>query len=331
MNIENNKVNVMIMAVGSPLGQSILKAVKSSKYVDNIYAADISELAAGLYFDNVNPVILPLVKENDYFDVLANFVEKNDIKVIFPTIAVEHEFFAKHAAYFHERKIGVVSCDASVFEICNDKYESMQYLKQNSITAPSTILGCEHDAIEKFITRYDGFPVVIKPRNGASSNDVFIVKNRKRLLALLGAYPEDYFVVQQYLEDPKDYTAGVYVSSSAEFSDVIIFERNLKFGLSYSGKIISDAKLKEYCLSIAKALKSTYSINIQFKMMAGQPYCYEINPRLSSTTSVRAHFGFNEPDMIIRDMIGINPLRDQQSAQAGTFMRYWEEIYQEAD
>lgn len=329
MNVDN-KLNVLVMAVGSPLGQSILKAVKSSKYVDNIYAADISELAAGLYFDNVQPVILPLVKENDYFDVLTNFVETNNIKVIFPTIAVEHEFFAKHAAYFHERKISVVSCDASVFAICNDKYESMQYLKQNSIAAPATILGYEHDAIEEFITRY-GFPVVIKPRNGASSNDVFIVKNKERLLALLGAYPEDYFVVQQYLEDPRDYTAGVYVSSSADFGDVIIFERNLKFGLSYSGKIITDEKIKEYCLSIAKALKSTYSINIQFKMMAGQPYCYEINPRLSSTTSVRAHFGFNEPDMIIRDTLGINPLREQQPAQAGIFMRYWEEIYQEAN
>lgn len=327
MNVAN-KVNVMVMAVGSPLGQSILKAVKSSKYVDNIYAADISGIAAGLYFDNVHPVILPLVKEIDYFDVLTNFVEKNDIKVIFPTISVEHEFFVKHVAYFHERRISVVSCDALVFETCNDKYESMRYLKQNSIAAPSTILGCEHNVVEEFITRY-GFPVVIKPRNGASSNDVFIVKSRERLFALLGAYPEDYFVVQEYLDDPRDYTAGVYVSSSADFSDVIIFERNLKFGLSYSGKIISDEKMKEYCLSIAKVLKSNYSINIQFKMMAGQPYCYEINPRLSSTTSVRAHFGFNEPDMIIRDIMGIDLLREHKPAQTGNFMRYWEEIYQE--
>lgn len=329
MNVAS-KINVLIMAVGSPLGQSIIKAVQLSKCVNNIYAADISELAAGLYFDNVQPVILPMVKEKDYFDVLTNFVEENDIKIIFPTIAVEHEFFAKHAAYFHERKVEVVSCDALVFKICNDKYESMKFLKQNSIAAPFTILGREYKAIEEFITRY-GFPVVIKPRNGASSNDVFIVNSRDRLVALLGAYPEGYFVVQQYLDDQKDYTAGVYVSPSADFSDVIIFERNLKFGLSYSGKIISDAKLKDYCLSIAKALKSTYSINIQFKMMADQPYCYEINPRLSSTTSVRAHFGFNEPDMIIRNMIGINPLREKQPAQAGMFMRYWQEIYQEVD
>ncbi|WP_349921786.1 ATP-grasp domain-containing protein [Aeromonas veronii] len=327
MNI-TNKVNVMVMAVGSPLGQSILKAVRASPYVDNIYATDISVLAAGLHFENVHPVILPLVKENSYFDELTSFVEKYDIKVIFPTIAVEHEFFAKYTTYFHERRIHIVSCEASVFEICNDKYESMQYLRRNNIAAPSTILGCEHDAIEEFIKRY-GFPVVIKPRNGASSNDVFIIKNKARLLALLGAYPEDYFVVQEYLEDPKDYTAGVYVSSSADFNDVIIFERDLKFGLSYSGKIIIDEGIKKYCLSIANALKSTYSINIQFKMMAGQPYCYEINPRLSSTTSVRAHFGFNEPDMIIREIIGINPLRDQQPAQVGKFMRYWEEIYQE--
>ncbi|WP_265434206.1 ATP-grasp domain-containing protein [Aeromonas salmonicida] len=329
MNV-TNKVNVMVMAVGSPLGQSILKAVKSSSYVDNLYAADISELAAGFYFENVQPVILPLVKENCYFDELTNFVEKNDIKVIFPTISVEHEFFAKYAAYFHERKIDIVSCGASVFEICNDKYESMQYLRQNSIAAPATILGCEHDAIEEFITR-NGFPVVIKPRNGASSNDVFVIKNKYRLLALLDAYPRDYFVVQEYLEDPKDYTAGVYVSSSSDFNDVIIFERDLKFGLSYSGKIIIDENMRKYCLSIANALKSTYSINIQFKMMAGQPYCYEINPRLSSTTSIRAHFGFNEPDMIIRDIIGINPLREQQPAQVGMFMRYWEEIYQEGN
>ncbi|WP_321150949.1 ATP-grasp domain-containing protein [Aeromonas jandaei] len=327
MNV-NNKVNVMVMAVGSPLGQSILKAVKLSSYVDNLYAADISERAAGLHFENVQPVILPLVKENSYFDELTDLIERNDIKVIFPTISVEHEFFAKYASYFNERKIDIVSCGTSVFEICNDKYESMQYLRQNGIAAPATVLGCEHDAIEEFITRY-GFPLVIKPRNGASSNDVFVIKSKDRLLALLDAYPRDYFVVQEYLEDPKDYTAGVYVSSSGDFNDVIIFERDLKFGLSYSGKIIIDENIKKYCLSIANALKSTYSINIQFKMMAGQPYCYEINPRLSSTTSIRAHFGFNEPDMIIRDIIGINLPREQKPAQAGMFMRYWEEIYQE--
>lgn len=326
MNLFPEKINVMIMAIGSPLGQSIYKAVRASNYVDKIHVADIGQFAAGLYFEQVIPVIFPLVREDSYFDVVTDYIKKNNIKLIFPTIALEHEFFAQHKNFFLSLDIKVVSCHPDVFKVCNDKFESMRFLNKHQISAPATVLADNHGAVSDLIEQYD-FPLIIKPRNGVSSTDIFIVKDRERLFSLLASYPQGYFVVQQYLDDEKDYTAGVYVSSSRKFMDVIIIERVLNFGLSYSGKVILDDTLKEYCLSIAKALNSTYSINIQFKMLNNIPYCYEINPRLSSTTSIRAHFGFNEPDMVIRDMMGIEPLRDNVPQLTGSFMRYWDEIY----
>jgi len=329
-NNANETINVLIMAVGSPLGQSILKAVRNSSLPVNIHAADIGPLAAGLYMEGVTKVILPLVKDPAYPQFLADYVVQNKIRVIFPTIAAEHDFFAKHSDEYLNLGAHVVSCDPEVFRICNDKYLSMEFLRSRGITAPDTVLCSDEGEVAGFLAR-NQFPVVLKPRFGASSNDVFIVRDPERLRGILKAYPLDHFVLQAYLDDPEDYTIGVFVTQDRSYQNTFVIRRNLKFGLSYSGEIIENEDISKHCLEIADALKSTFSINVQLKMVAGTPYTYEINPRLSSTTSVRAHFGFNEPDMILRDALGFEPVNPRIAKTRGIFMRYWEEIYLEGE
>jgi carbamoyl-phosphate synthase large subunit len=325
----NDQVNVLIMAVGSPLGQSILKAVQKSSLPVNVHVADISSLAAGLYMGNVTPVIFPLIREQDYFQRLTEYVDNHKINIIFPTIAAEHDFFAAHIGFFKERGIHIVSCAPDVFRICNDKYLSMQFLQNKGLTAPDTVLCSNEDDVAQFVAR-NSFPVILKPRFGASSNDVFVVHNIERLFGILKAYPDDYFILQAFLADPADYTIGVFVSQDRRYQDTFVIRRNLKFGLSYSGEVIEDDVISRHCLDIANALHSTYSINVQLKMVDRVPYTYEVNPRLSSTTSVRAHFGFNEPDMIMRDLLEKAPLTVRVAAKRGFFMRYWEETYLES-
>lgn len=324
----NKPINILIMAVGSPLGQSILKAVCRSKLPDQIHVADINTMAAGLYVDNVIPVIFPLIKEPDYFQQLSHYLDAHQINVIFPTIAAEHDFFDTHSAYFIERGISIVKCSAETFRICNDKYQSMHFLQAQGINAPDTVLCANAPELERFLSS-NTFPMVLKPRFGASSNDVFIVKNLDRLRGLINAFPQDYFILQTFLADPDDYTVGVFVSRDRDYKNTFILKRNLKFGLSYSGQVIENEAVSEHCMAIAEALQSVYSINVQLKLVDGVPFTYEINPRLSSTTSVRAHFGFNEPDMILRDLFNQRPLSDKLPASSGRFMRYWEEVYKE--
>jgi carbamoyl-phosphate synthase large subunit len=56
----------------------------------------------------------------------------------------------------------------------------------------------------------------------------------------------------------------------------------------------------EPCESIARALGAAGAINIQCRLVNGDVHVFEINPRLSGTTSLRAMVGYNEPDVLIR-------------------------------
>lgn len=320
-------IRVLVMAVGSPLGQSILKAVQQSALPSRVFVADISRLAAGFHISQAEPVVLPLVKDADYFERLTQFVNAQRINVVFPVIAPEHKFFAQHEAFFRDRGVHIVSCAPDVYELCNDKYRSMVFLRERGIGAPDTELCVKDAAIEAFLER-NTFPVLLKPRFGASSADIFKAIDKDRLFGILRGFCRDYFVVQTFLDDPRDYTVGTYISRDRTFRATFVIERELKFGLSYRGKVICDEGIRTHCLAIGEATQATHSINVQLKMVDGKPFTYEINPRLSSTTSVRAHFGFNEPDLIMRDLFGSLEGFSLQT-RTGQFMRYWQEAYLE--
>ncbi|MCL2589437.1 MAG: ATP-grasp domain-containing protein [Betaproteobacteria bacterium] len=323
----NVPLNVLVLAVGSPLGQSIVKALQTSRLQPCIYVADIDDLAAGFYLPGVHPVILPLVKDSAYFECLTAYIEKHDIRAIFPVIGFEHEFFTEHAEHFRSAGVEILTSAPSVYQLCNDKYKSMMHLRSMGLDAPDTTLCRDDEEVEQFLER-NVFPVFVKPRSAASSVDIFKVRNRDQLFGILRAFPRDYFVAQAFLDDMRDFTAGVYISRDRSFYGTLLIERELKFGLSYRGTVFEDDALSDYCLKVAEAISSYYSINVQFKIIEGRPYAYEINPRLSSTTSVRAYFGFNEPDMILHELQG--KLGGYiMTKRYGRFTRYWQEHYLE--
>jgi len=323
----NPPYKVLVLAVGSPLGQSVVKALHASRLPLKIYVADIDDFAAGLYMRDVNSIILPRVKDETYFDRLASYIQNHQIQAIFPIIASEHEFFSRHSQYFSSINVEILSCAPEVYRLCNDKYESMRRLINAGVSAPDSTLCRDDEEVEQFLLR-NIFPIFIKPRFGASSVDIFKVSNRDQLFGILKAFPRDYFIAQAYLNDSRDFTAGVYVSRDGSFRSTLMIERELKFGLSYRGSVFEDESISDYCLKVASAISSYYSINVQFKIVGGQPFTYEINPRLSSTTSVRAHFGFNEPDMMLHEIQGcLNAY--YLTKRCGRFTRYWQEHYLE--
>lgn len=321
-----DRINVLIMAAGSPLGQSIYKALLMSNLNLKIYLADISKMAAGFYLNKEsNNIILPLLKDKNYFKKLKSVIHDNNIKVIFPVISVEHNFFENNIKYFNENHIEIITADKKLYNICNDKYLSMVTLRQKGINAPDTVLASNESDVEEFLQR-NQFPVLLKPRFGASSVDVFKIQNRDKLFSLISNYSKEYFVLQQFLPDPEEYTIGVYISKDKSFKKSIIIKRELKFGLSYKGMVVFNEKIRDYAISLCESLGTFYSTNIQIKLIGGEPYAFEINPRLSSTTVVKAKFGFNEPEMILKELF-YDLSTHKIDIRSGRFMRYWEEIY----
>lgn len=317
--------HVLVMAAGSPLGQGIIKALKKSELDLDITAADIDNLAAGLHFENVHKTILPLIKEEGYWDALLALIRDNNIQFIFPVLEGEHSILHQKKSALHAMGVHVLASELDVYRVCSDKYESMKRLKDAGLHCPETIVAGNENEIHAFVRSF-GFPLFLKPLRGVSNADTFKINHQKQLDALLTAYPSNYFVLQQFLADENDYTAGVYISKCHTLKECLVIQRDLKFGLSYRGKVLLNKTLEHYCISVAEALNTNYSANIQFKVVDNTPYAYEINPRLSSTTFVRASMGFNEPEMMILEALQ-KVQHIKINKRAGSFSRYWEELF----
>ncbi|GAJ00544.1 unnamed protein product [marine sediment metagenome] len=176
------------------------------------------------------------------------------------------------------------------------------------------------------------FPVVIKPAqaSGASSN-VFLAQDQEELdffvkyLKKQGLKP----LVQEYIGSHDDeYTVGVLTDiQDGSLIGSIAVKRQILSGLSSKIKvknrcsnkpgadilaissgisqgIIDDfPEVRRYCEGVTLKLGARGPMNIQCRKVGGKVYPFEINPRFSGTTSLRALVGYNEPDILIRKHI----------------------------
>jgi carbamoyl-phosphate synthase large subunit len=71
------------------------------------------------------------------------------------------------------------------------------------------------------------------------------------------------------------------------------------------GFIIKDDGIQSFCESLALDLGSVGPLNIQLRIdeKTGEPYVFEIHPRFSGTTPIRADVGLNEVDILLRNKL----------------------------
>jgi carbamoyl-phosphate synthase large subunit len=149
---------------------------------------------------------------------------------------------------------------------------------------------------------------------------VAILNNDKEVELYIQQMPEG-IVFQEYVGSPsEEYTVGVLVSREGEIVDSIVLHRNL-IGLSlgthrkideqyyalstgYSqGFVVRRPDIQSACESLALQMGIRGPVNMQLRMADGKPVFFEVHPRFSGTTSIRADVGFNEPDILIRNFV----------------------------
>src|SRR5206468_269476 len=82
---------------------------------------------------------------------------------------------------------------------------------------------------------------------------------------------------------------------------------------------------KEAC-AVAAALHTIGPCNVQLRVTALGPVTFEINPRFSGGVSMRAHFGYNEVEMAVRDLVWSEPVPEPTTG-SGRARRFWGEMY----
>jgi carbamoyl-phosphate synthase large subunit len=106
----------------------------------------------------------------------------------------------------------------------------------------------------------------------------------------------------------------------------ICMRRELAAGNTYKAWVVTQPEVQAESLRVIAALGIRGPCNVQLRLTARGPVTFEINPRLSGTTAMRAHFGYNEVDMAIRSFL-LGEQLQLPTITPGTALRFWDEMY----
>lgn len=321
------KIPVLITGMGGPLGISFLKALRMSDITCEIIGTDADPISAGFHFVD-KAVIVPDARCEPYvyIEKIIELCRKYNIKMIFTGSDAELMLLAKHKELIESQTSAFILVNENhVIETACDKWQTVQYFKQYGVPVPDSILPGDWATVSAFIQRH-GFPLVVKPRSSSGSKGLFIVESEKQLEAALNLAKNA--VIQECLQPPdQEYTVGVFMRDAGNYLGSIILHRCLGGGLTYKARVSKNPEIERVAKEAVTVLRAIGPINVQLRLTNRGPVIFEINPRMSSSTVMRAHFGFNEPEMAIKlFVLGQNIASPK--IKNGVALRYWEEIYQ---
>lgn len=323
-------IRVLITAIGGGgHGDQILKALRLTppgRYT--IFGADANKTCAQASLVE-RFVTLPFASDPEYMEILLHTCRELGVRALFHGCEPELLMFASNRKLIENSGIFLPINDTSLIKLCMDKAKTNALLDDLGFPAPRYVKvtsESEFDAV-------DWFPVVVKPAvGGGGSANVFIAQDMKELKALaaylgLGGITSG-FMIQEYVGTPdEEFTVGVLHDLDGRYVNAIAVKRHLNSGLSVRTSVsnrtrraelgprlvissgVSQGNIGRYdsvtsqCREIADRLGSRGPLNLQCRIVDGKVRVFEINPRFSGTTSLRAMVGYNEPDLLIQKHI----------------------------
>jgi carbamoyl-phosphate synthase large subunit len=311
-------VKVLVTGAGALLGQGIIKALKASSLKLHIVAVDPSPLSAGLYWAD-SAHLISMASSPGYLDRLREVLSLERPDVVLVGTDVELPLLAAARGELEsEYDTKVVISRPEVVRIADDKWLTYQFLRDEGLGhVPSCLPGSEEELIIEV-----GFPLVVKPRVGARSVGLSIVRSRHELDRAIQS--QSNIVIQQYVgTDETEYTAGT-LTFDGECSASIVMRRDLRDGNTYRAYVDAYPELNRAMKKVAVRLQAYGPANFQFRLVDDEPKIFEINGRFSGTTPLRAHAGFNEVEMSIRHSLYGEAIV-QPVIQPLVLLRYWTE------
>jgi carbamoyl-phosphate synthase large subunit len=312
-------ITVLIAGIGgASLGVELAKCLRLAGGY-RILGCDISPLAFGHYAGLCDRTAI--VSRERYIDDVLAACRSEVVEVIVPGGDEPARLLASANDRIAEAGVKLAGNIPSVVDRLADKARCFEYLASLGVRIPRTVLLSEPTNIEQ-----SPLPAIVKPsRNSGGSSFVFFARDRKEVelyaayLLNNGAVP----IAQEYLpHEAGEFTVGVLSDRKAAVETAIVLKRSFHVKLSvtargpdfvissgYSqGHIGSYPEIAATATAIAKAVESRGPLNIQGRVDGeGRFVPFEINPRFSSSTYLRALAGFNEVDHHIRALCGFSP------------------------
>ncbi len=287
-----SKVNVLITAASRRVGlvRAFRRAVERCGK-GHVITTDINSLSPALYFGDRNHIV-PLTTTPNYIPIIESICDVEDIHLIIPTIDDELPIFGGARSRFERQGVWIAASGEDTANICNDKIQTYEFAMQNGIAAPRTWTREEVDVAKL------SYPVVVKPRSGRGSIQVFTANNERELRFFIDYVPDA--IVQEYVPGT-EFTVDVCSDFNGNVLSVVPRERVvIRAGVSDKGITRNNKHVIDFALRIAESLHIVGAANIQCKWDGAGVSLIEVNPRFSGGIPLTVAAGADFPTWLVQ-------------------------------
>lgn len=325
---EETPYSIAVTAVGGGVGQSVLRALRLSPLPLRTIGLDVNPWSAGLYTCSKGYSV-PHSSNPSFIERLLEKLNQEKVKVVIPGSDPEVTVISRARERFIASGIFPVTGSAEAVRLCRDKLAGYKFFKEHGIPFAKTASASEAAALADEV----GFPLIVKPVGGSASRGITIAFNKAQLEQHLKV---DNKIVQEYLIPEgwgkkrheltqQDVYEGFVILQKDEISIQIVYDHQgnlvgkftscnvLRDGVPMLIDPVTVPQAEAIALKMASLLAEKGLIgpcNLQCKMTESGPVFFEMNPRFTGITAVRAAMGFNEVEAFLRRVLLNEPLEE---------------------
>ena len=321
---EMNKkpVRVLVTGVGAIIGYGVIKSLRASGMPVHIVGMDIYDDAVGQHWCD-DFVQAKYAVDPEYIPFLRDVMRRHEIDIVF--FGTEQEIYRcnQDREALEEDYKKLVINRAQILELSKDKWLTREYLLHHGLedlAIPSVIEGDYAQIAAKFGPKF-----LLKPRSSYASKGIVTVAEEEEFSFYkkrMGAN----FMAQELIGDVQhEYTVGVFGLGDGTYSGEIALRRRLsQEGSTAKAEVVQDAQLSDCVKRLCASLKPIGPTNLQFRLHNGKYLLLEVNPRISSSTSLRMAFGYNEALLCVEYFVNGKIVHPE--VKPGRAVRYIDEV-----
>lgn len=325
---------------GASLGAEITKCL-SLAGCKRLIGCDISPLAYGHFSGLYSST--HVIDARDCRESLARLLKETRPRLVIAGGDQVSRIISQFADVFASNDCTICGNSPATVELASDKYRVMLELKDAGFKVPRTHLLEDSHSLEAM-----RLPVVLKPRfDSGGSRGVSVVTDERDLPSRLSSILQSgtAYIAQDYVpEQAGEYTIGVLSDSAGQVAGSILMRRTFQNMLSVhersEGFLISSGssqglfehhpKWQMTAEAVAQSLGSVGPLNIQARIIDGELAPFEVNPRFSASTYLRALSGVNEVALYIEHLATGNEIV-YPPWKEGVALRAFSEVFVERE
>ena len=275
----------------------------------------------------------PLIYDKEYIPFLLDLCRNEKIDILISLFDIDLMILAKNKAEFEALGVKVIVSNEDVINICNDKFEMLEYLKKINMPVPETYLDLDK-ALE--YADFDKKTYILKPRWGMGSLSIFEAENKKELEVLYEKAKKS--IQKSYLrfesnadmnrailiqEKIKGDEFGLDIFNNLEGENLSVTVKRkyaMRSGDTDIADVIKNSELKPVGKKIAKSLSHIGNLDMDILLSDGKAYIIDMNARFGGGYPFTHNAGVNELEAIIRFCRG-KKLNDLSVKKYGLFAK----------